>query len=394
MNKVVLAFSGGLDTSVCVKYLQNLDLDVITLTVDVGQNDDFKEINSVSAELGAIKHIYIDAKKEFVKDFVIPTIKANALYQQKYPLATAIARPLIAKKAVETANEYGAKFISHGCTGKGNDQVRFDITIRSLNRNLEIIAPIRDMNLTRDRELEFAREHGIKISEIAKKYSIDENIWGRAIEGGTLEKLDIEPSADCFKFVKLENTDAGYVTIEFEKGIPVSLNGRRMETYSLINELNVISGSFGVGIVDHIEDRVVGIKSREVYESPAGLILIEAHKDLEKLVLTNNELKFKLYVDDQWAWLAYSGLWVDPLLDDLNGFIDRTQNRVTGEIKIKMHNGSYRVVGRKSTYSLYDNDTVTYSSDSKFDQKMASGFVSLWGLQASAANSKILENKE
>lgn len=395
MNKVVLAFSGGLDTSVCIRYLQKIhNLDVITLTVDVGQNDDFSEIANVSSELGAVRHVYVDAKKEFINDYVIPTIKANALYQQKYPLATAIARPLIAKKAVEAAKQYNAKFISHGCTGKGNDQVRFDITIRSLDPELDIIAPIRDMNLTRDKELEFAKENGIRISEVAKKYSIDENIWGRAIEGGTLENLDTEPPEDCFKFVKQNNNSPGYVTIGFEKGIPVSLNGQQMETEALVNELNAIAGSFGVGIIDHIEDRVVGIKSREVYESPAGLVLIEAHKDLEKLVLTNNELRFKLHVDDQWAWLAYSGLWVDPLLGDLNGFIDQTQKRVDGEIKIKMHNGSYRVVGRKSMYSLYDNSTVTYSSGSIFDQRLAVGFVNLWGLQSSAANSKMLENKE
>ncbi|MGD9533167.1 MAG: argininosuccinate synthase [Candidatus Nitrosocosmicus sp.] len=395
MNKVVLAFSGGLDTSVCVRYLQKLhNLDVITLTVDVGQEDDFSEIASVSSELGAIRHIYIDAKKEFVNDYVIPTIKANALYQQKYPLATAIARPLIAKKAVETAKQYNAKLISHGCTGKGNDQVRFDITIRSLDPALDIVAPIRDMNLTRDKELKFAKENGIRISEVAKKYSIDENIWGRAIEGGTLENLDNEPPEDCFKFVKQNNNSTGYVTIGFENGIPISLNGQQMETDSLVTELNAIAGSYGVGIIDHIEDRVVGIKSREVYESPAGLILIEAHKDLEKLVLTNNELRFKLHVDDQWSWLAYSGLWVDPLLKDLNSFINETQKRVEGEIKIKMHSGSYRVVGRKSTYSLYDNDTITYSSGSSFDQRLAIGFVNLWGLQSSAANSKVLENKE
>lgn len=360
MNKVVLAFSGGLDTSVCVKYLQKLHkLDVITLTVDVGQNDDFSEISDVSSELGAIKHVYVDAKKEFVRDYVLPTIKANALYQQKYPLATAIARPLIAKKAVETAKQFGANFISHGCTGKGNDQVRFDITIRSLNPDLGIVAPIRDMNLTRDKELEYAKENGIKISDIAKKYSIDENIWGRAIEGGSLENLENEPPEDCFKFVKQDISSPGYVTIGFEKGIPVSLDGRRMDAELVVNELNLKAGSYGVGIIDHIEDRVVGIKSREVYESPAGLLLIEAHKDLEKMVLTNNELRFKLHVDDQWAWLAYSGLWVDPLLEDLNSFIDKTQQRVDGEIKIKMHNGSYRVVGRKSMYSLYDNNTVT-----------------------------------
>lgn len=394
MNKVVLAFSGGLDTSVCVKYLQSLhNLDVITLTVDVGQDDDFKEINKVSSDLGAIEHVYVDAKLEFLNDYVTPAIQANALYQQKYPLATAIARPLIANKAVEVAREHNANAISHGCTGKGNDQVRFDIAIRSLNPNLNIIAPIRDMNLTRDKELEYANENNIKISAVAKKYSIDENLWGRAIEGGSLENLENEPPDDAFKFVKQNNTSAGYVSIGFERGVPISIDGTRMELDLLVKKLNDIAGAFGVGIIDHIEDRVVGIKSREVYEAPAALVLVEAHKDLEKLVLTNNELRFKFSVDDQWAWLAYSGLWLDPLLNDLNAFIAKTQERVTGEIKIKMHNGSYRVVGRKSTFSLYDNDTITYMSNSNFDQRLASGFVTLWGLQSSAANTMISKNK-
>lgn len=394
MNKVVLAFSGGLDTSVCVKYLQSLhNLDVITLTVDVGQNDDFKDINKVSADLGAVEHVYVDAKQEFLNDYVTPAIQANALYQQKYPLATAIARPLIAKKAVEVAREHNANAISHGCTGKGNDQVRFDIAIRSLNPNLNIIAPIRDMNLTRDKELEYANENNIKISAVAKKYSIDENLWGRAIEGGSLENLENEPPDDAFKFVKQNNTSAGYVSIGFERGVPISIDGTRMELGLLVKKLNDVAGAFGVGIIDHIEDRVVGIKSREVYEAPAALVLVEAHKDLEKLVLTNNELRFKFSVDDQWAWLAYSGLWLDPLLTDLNAFIAKTQERVTGEIKIKMHNGSYRVVGRKSTFSLYDNDAITYMSNSNFDQRLASGFVTLWGLQSSAANKMISKNK-
>jgi argininosuccinate synthase len=395
MSKVILAFSGGLDTSVCVKYLQNLHkLDVITLTVDVGQNDDFDEIRKISSQLGAIEHIYIDSKQEFVHNYITPAIKANALYQQKYPLATALARPLIASKAVDTAKRYNAQYISHGCTGKGNDQVRFDLTIRSLDPSLNIIAPIRDMNLTRDKELRYASETGIKISEIAKKYSIDENLWGRAIEGGLLENLENEPSSDSLKYVHQDNTSTEYITIGFKKGIPISLNDQKMDLEKLITDLNNIAGSHGVGIVDHIEDRVVGIKSREVYEAPAALVLIEAHRDLEKLVLTNSELRFKLLVDEQWAWLSYSGLWLDPLLSDLNAFIEKTQQRVNGEIKVKMHNGSYRVVGRKSMFSLYNNDTVTYLSNSNFDQTLARGFVALWGLQSTAANSKIMENKE
>ena len=393
MNKVVLAFSGGLDTSVCVKYLQNLhNLDVITLTVDIGQDDDFGEIQKISSNLGAIEHVYIDAKEEFVSEYVTPAIKSNALYQQSYPLATAIARPLIAKKLVETAIKYDATSVAHGCTGKGNDQVRFDITIKSLNPNIRIIAPIRDLNLTRDKEIDYAKENGIQVSEIAKKYSIDKNIWGRSIEGGILEDLVNEPLEDAFEFVKFNNYSVSNIELGFEKGVPISINGKVEKLPSLINKLNEMAGSFGIGIIDHIEDRIVGIKSREVYEAPAALILICAHKDLEKLSLTNHELRFKAIVEEQWSWLAYSGLWLDPLLSDLNQFIEKTQERVTGKIKIKMHNGYYRVIGRESKFSLYNNDTATYLSKSTFDQTMAKGFVELWGMQSITANSKISDN--
>jgi argininosuccinate synthase len=393
MNKVVLAFSGGLDTSVCVKYLQkNHNLDVITLTVDIGQGDDFKEIEKISSNLGSIDHIYVDAKEEFVNEYVVPAIKSNALYQQNYPLATAIARPLIAKKSVEIANKYNATSIAHGCTGKGNDQIRFDITIKSLDPNLSIIAPIRDLNLSRDKEIDFAKENGIRISEISKKYSIDKNLWGRSIEGGILEDLDNEPLEDAFEYVKFNNNSVGTIEIGFEKGIPVSLDGKMEKLPYLINKLNEIAGSFGVGIIDHIEDIVIGIKSREVYEAPAALILINAHKDLEKLTLTNHELRFKAIVEEQWSWLAYSGLWLDPLFSDLNQFIEKTQERVTGKIKIKMHNGYYRVIGRDSKFSLYNNNIATYLSNSTFDQTIAKGFVELWGLQSITANSVIARN--
>ncbi len=393
MNKVVLAFSGGLDTSVCVKYLQkNHNLDVITITVDVGQDDDFKEIEKISSSLGTIDHVYVDAKEEFVNEYVVPAIKSNALYQQNYPLATAIARPLIAKKSVEIAKKYNATSIAHGCTGKGNDQIRFDVTIKSLDPHLSIIAPIRDLNLSRDKEIDFAIENGIKISEISKKYSIDKNLWGRSIEGGILEDLANEPLEDAFEYVKFDNNSVGNIELGFEKGIPVSLDGKMEKLPYLINKLNEIAGSFGIGVIDHIEDRIIGIKSREVYEAPAALILINAHKDLEKLTLTNHELRFKVIVEEQWSWLAYSGLWLDPLLSDLNQFIEKTQERVTGKIKIKMHNGYYRVIGRDSKFSLYNNNIATYLSNSTFDQTMAKGFVELWGLQSITANSVIASN--
>lgn len=387
-GKVVLAYSGGLDTSVCVRYLQTLHkLDVITVTVDCGQEDDFKEIEKKAKAIGAIKHFYIDAREEFARDYVAPSIRANGLYQGKYPLATALARPLIAAKAVEVANKEGATAIAHGCTGKGNDQIRFDVTMRALNPNLKIIAPIRDMNLTRDVEMKFAKEQNIQISTEAKKYSIDLNLWGRAVEGGNMEDADFEPPEEAFKYIDFQNDKVGYIEIEFEKGVPIAADGKRMPLIDLIQYVNHKAGAHGVGIVDHIEDRVVGIKSREVYEVPAAVTIIEAHKDLEKMVLTKHELAFKRMVDEQWSWLAYSGLWQDPLRNDLDKFIDATQVRVSGKVKLKMQKGSLRVVGRESKYSLYKNDLATYAAGSTFDQSLAKGFVELWGLQSIMANS-------
>jgi argininosuccinate synthase len=386
-DKVVLAYSGGLDTSVCIKYLQTIhNHDVITVTVDCGQKDDFKEIEKKAKAIGAIKHIYIDAKEEFALTYVIPCIKANGLYQGKYPLATALARPLIATKTTEVANKEGATAIAHGCTGKGNDQIRFDVTIRSINPELKIIAPIRDMNLTRDIEMKFAKQQNIPVSSEASKYSIDLNTWGRAIEGGNIEDPYFEPPEDAFQLVKFSNDKAGYLELDFEDGIPIAADGKHMNINGLIEYVNEKVGSFGVGIIDHIEDRVIGIKSREVYEAPAGIAIIEAHKDLEKMVLTKHELRFKQLVDEQWSWLIYSGLWQDPLRRDLDRFIDATQNRVNGKVKIKMQKGSLRVVGRESKYSLYKYDLATYAAGSTFDQAIAKGFAEIWGLQSIIAN--------
>jgi len=364
-------------------------LEVITVTVDCGQHDNFDEIERKAQAIGAIKHVHIDAREEFASNFVVPSIKANGLYQGKYPLATALARPLIATKAVEVANKEGAAAVAHGCTGKGNDQIRFDVTMRALNPNLRIIAPIRDLNLTRDVEISFAREQNIPISSEAKKYSIDINLWGRAVEGGKIEDADFEPPEEAFEFINFQNERAGYMEIEFDKGVPIAVDGVDMAIADLIGYINDKAGGHGVGIVDHIEDRVVGIKSREVYEAPAAVAIIEAHKDLEKMVLTRHELAFKQIVDTQWSWLAYSGLWQDPLRADLDRFIDATQNRVSGKVRLKMEKGSLRVVGRESEYSLYRTDLATYATGSTFDQSLAKGFVELWGLQSVIANSLI-----
>ena len=387
-QKAILAFSGGLDTSVVVKYLQEkYNMDVVTVTVDVGQNDDYKKISAKAKKLGVKKHYNIDAKKEFVVDYIFPAIKANALYQKKYCLATALARPLIAQKVLQIAKKEKVTSLAHGCSGKGNDQVRFDLTMHA-GSNLPIIAPIRDLNLDRTEELKFAKKHGIKIENVAKKFSIDQNLWGRAIEGGVLENPNNEPPDDAFIWVKTKNlpNKPVYLKIKFEKGIPVAVDGKSMNPIKLIDYINKKAGSCGVGIIDHIEDRVVGIKSREVYETPAASCLIEAHSDLEKMVHTKHETKFKSLVDDEWSWLAYSGLWEDPLKNALDMFIEQTQKQVSGTVRLKLFKGSLRVVGRESKYSLYNHKIATYGKGSKFDQKLAKGFVELWGMQSTEAN--------
>jgi len=387
-QKAILAFSGGLDTSVVVKYLQEKhDMDVVTVTVDVGQGDNPTTIAAKAKKLGVKKHYNIDAKKEFVTKYIFPSIKANALYQKKYCLATALARPLIANKVLEIAKKEKVTALAHGCSGKGNDQVRFDITMRA-GSNLPIIAPIRDLNLDRTTELAFAKKHGIKIDTVAKKFSIDQNLWGRAIEGGVLEDAFKEPPDDVFIWVKTKNLPAkpSYLEIKFEKGIPVAVDGNAKDPVQLIEYINKKAGAAGIGIVDHIEDRVIGIKSREVYETPGAICLIEAHSDLEKMVHTKHENKFKTIIDDEWAYLAYSGLWQDPLKQDLDAFIEVSQKPVSGTVKIKLFKGSIRVVGRKSEYSLYSHKIATYGTESTFDQRLAKGFVELWGIQSTEAN--------
>ena len=387
-KKSILAFSGGLDTSVVVKYLQEEhEMDVITVTVDVGQGDDQKKITAKAKKLGVKKHYNIDAKKEFVTDYVFPSIKANALYQKKYCLATALARPLIAEKILYIAKKEKVTSLAHGCTGKGNDQVRFDVTLRS-GSDLPIIAPIRDKNLDRVTELKFAQEQGIDIDMVAKKYSIDQNLWGRAIEGGILEDSYAEPPDDAFIWVRTKNLPdkPTYMEIKFDQGIPVAVDGKQLGPVKLVEYINKKAGAAGVGIIDHIEDRIVGIKSREVYETPAATCLIEAHTDLEKMVHTKHQNKFKPMIDDQWAYMAYSGLWQDPLKHNLDAFIESSQGVVSGVVKLKLYKGSLRVVGRKSRHSLYNREAATYGTGSTFDQRLAKGFVELWGIQSTEAN--------
>ena len=389
-RKIVLAYSGGLDTSVLIKWLQEkYDADVITVTLDVGQKEDLKAIEEKALKLGVLKHYSIDAREEFARNYVFPAIKANALYEGKYPVSTALSRPLIASKLVEVAEKEGADAVAHGCTGKGNDQVRIEVSVKALNPNLKVIAPVREWNMTRDAEIEFAKKHGIPIPvDLDKPYSIDQNLWGRSIECGVLEYPEKEPPEDAFEWTlppEKAPDKPEYLSIEFECGVPVALNGRSIGPVELIESLNEIAGRHGVGRIDHMEDRLVGIKSREVYECPAATVLIEAHKDLEKMVLTRHEILFKQHIDAEWAFLVYAGLWMEPLREDLEAFINKTQERVTGEVRVKLYKGGLWVVGRSSPYSLYDIHLATYNIDTTFNQASSAGFIELWGLPTRVA---------
>jgi len=390
-NKVVLAYSGGLDTSVAIRWIkEKYGLDVVTLTINVGQADDLPEIEQKAKLVGAVNHYTLDCKREFVEDYVFPAVMANALYEGKYPVSTALARPLIAKKLVEVAHQEGAVAVAHGCTGKGNDQVRFEVAIKSHDPTLKIIAPVREWKLSRAEEIQYAQKHGIPIPvDMENPYSVDQNIWGRSIECGILENAASEPPTEAYEWTNAPESapnEPEYVTIEYEKGKPVSLNGAPLEPINIIEKLNYIGGKHGIGRIDHIEDRLVGIKSREVYECPAATLLIEAHKELEKLVLTRHEVWFKQQIDAQWANMAYTGLWNDPLKEDLDGFVEKTQERVSGEVRLKAFKGSVQVVGRSSPMSLYDTELATYDGSSTFDQAWSNGFIEIWAMPTVVAN--------
>lgn len=382
-KKVVLAYSGGLDTSVCIPILkEEYGYDkVITVSVDVGQPR--QEVLEAEQKAKKISdgHYTIDAREEFVKDYIFPLIKANGDYEG-YVMGTSVARPLIARKVVEVAEKEDAVALAHGCTGKGNDQLRFEAVFRLTS--LDVVAPMRDMNLTREWEIDYAKKHGIPVAVTsAKPWSIDENIWSRSIEGGKLEDPAFIPPEEIYQWtVSPEKApEAQTIVIGFEKGVPVSLDGRNLGGVELIEQLNKIAGSHGVGRTDMIEDRVLGLKARENYEHPAATVLLTAHRDLEKLVLTRLELKFKKSVDEQWSELAYSGLMDEPLYHDLNAFIDKTQERVTGTVTLKLYKGSVTPLARASPYALYSEDLVSFDTSS-IDQKDAEGFAKYHGFQA------------
>ncbi|MFC1970060.1 argininosuccinate synthase [Chloroflexota bacterium] len=384
-DKVVLAYSGGLDTSVAIKWLEEkYNLKVITLTVDVGNVADLEAIRQKALDLGAIKALVLDARESFIKSFAFPALQADAVYEGQYPLATALGRPLIAQLLVETAKKEGAAAVAHGCTGKGNDQVRIDVSVAALAPELKILAPAREWNMTREQTIEYAQTHNIPIPITkASPYSIDESLWGRAIECGVLENPWNEPPEDAFLWTKsLEETPAqpAYLEIGFDKGIPVSLDGKNLDGVTLVQRIHNLAGQHGVGRIDHIENRLVGIKSREVYEAPAAMVLLKAHQALEDLVLAKEQLRFKARVAAEYADLIYNGLWFTAMRQDLAAYVESTQRYVTGTVRAKLFRANCQIVGRKSPYSLYDYSLATYDKGDAFDQSASPGFIHIWGL--------------
>jgi argininosuccinate synthase len=384
-EKIVLAYSGGLDTSVSVKWIQEkYGYDVIAVSLDVGEGKDLEAIKNKALKVGAIKSYMIDAKEMLAKEYILPALKANCLYEGKYPISSALSRPLISKILVDIAEKEGADAVAHGCTGKGNDQVRFEVSIQALNPKLKVVAPVREWGMTRDEEIAYAAEKGIPIPvDLDNPFSIDANIWGRACEAGVLEDPWAEAPEAAFDWtnpIHLAPEEAEYVEIEFEQGVPIGLNGEKVGLVQLIETLNELGGKHGVGRIDHIENRLVGIKSREVYENPAALILINAHKELEFLTLPREVTQFKTQIDQQMAKMIYDGLWYSPLKAALDAFVNETQKVVSGTIRVKLHKGNHMVVGRKSVHSLYNEELATYSKGDAFDHNAAVGFIKLWGL--------------
>ncbi|MGG3845500.1 argininosuccinate synthase [Aeribacillus composti] len=394
--KVVLAYSGGLDTSVAIKWLQEKGYDVVACCLDVGEGKDLEFIKEKALKVGAAQSYIIDAKKEFAEEYALIALQAHTLYEGKYPLVSALSRPLIAKKLVEIAEKTGAVAVAHGCTGKGNDQVRFEVSIKALNPELEVLAPVREWKWSREEEIEYAKQHDIPIPiDLDSPYSIDQNLWGRSNECGVLEDPWAAPPEDAYELTSsIENApdEADIIEIEFEQGVPVAVNGQRMQLDELILKLNALAGKHGVGRIDHVENRLVGIKSREVYECPAAMTLIKAHKELEDLTQVKEVAHFKPLIEQKLAELIYNGLWFSPLKSALEAFLKETQKYVTGTVRVKLYKGHAIVEGRKSPYSLYDEKLATYTQEDSFDHEAAVGFIKLFGLPT-AVNS-IVKNKK
>jgi len=392
-ERVVLAYSGGLDTSVAIPYLAGeLGAEVIAVAVDVGQGgEDMNVIRQRALDCGAVESEVIDAREEFAAEFCLPALRANALYMDRYPLVSALSRPLIVKHLVVAARAHGGTVVSHGCTGKGNDQVRFEVGIGALAPELTVIAPARDFAWTRDKAIALAEEKGLPIDVSHKSpYSIDQNLWGRAVETGFLEDIWNAPIEDLYSYTADPSAprDADEVTITFDAGVPVAIDGDTVTPYQAVMELNRRAGAQGIGRLDMVEDRLVGIKSREVYEAPGAIALITAHQELEGVTVEREVARFKKGVDQRWGELVYDGLWFSPLKRALDAFIDETQRHVTGEVRLVLHGGRAVVVGRRSEASLYDFNLATYDTGDTFDQSLAKGFVQLWGLPSRLATAR------
>lgn len=400
-GKVVLAYSGGLDTSVMVPWIREKhNLDVVAFTADLGHGGDIQAIRDKALKTGAVDAVAIDARQLFVDYFVFPSLKAGAMYEGKYPLATALGRPLIAKLMVDAAREHGATAVAHGCTGKGNDQVRFDVTFQTLAPDLKIIAPVREEAMSRDQALEYAAKHNIPVEATKKSpYSVDQNLWGRSCEAGVLEDPWTEPPEDAYTWTTdpaSTPNEPGYVDIEFEQGVPIALDGEKLDGVTLIDKLHDIACEHGVGRIDLVENRLVGIKSREIYEAPAALVLHDAHSALETLCLSKQAIRFKTYVAQEYADLIYNGLWFNGFHQDLYAFVQSNQRFVSGNVRVKLFKGQAKVVGRKSEHSLYSEKLATYETGDSFDHKSAEGFIRLWGLgqQTQAQKQLLVEGKE
>jgi argininosuccinate synthase len=384
-ERCVLAYSGGLDTSVAIRWLQEeLGYDVVTLTADLGESKDVDAVAARALRTGALSAHIADARRVFIDAFCFPTLAAGALYEGVYPLATALARPLIAKLLVAVAREEGAAAVAHGCTGKGNDQVRFDVAVGALAPELRVVAPVRDWDMGRPQELEYAAMHGIEVAATRESpYSVDANLWGRSIECGILEDPWAEPPDEVYEWTAQQHAHASGAVVEigFERGVPVSLDGRRLDGDQLVGELNAAAGARGIGRIDHVENRLVGIKSREIYEAPAAVTLHAAHHALESLTVTRDVARFQRIVADEWARLVYDGLWFSSLRSALDGFVQETQLHVTGAVRMRLEDGVAQVVGRRAERSLYRTDLATYDrvTDS-FDHAAARGFIELFGL--------------
>ena len=400
-DKIVLAYSGGLDTSVAIKWLQEkYHYDVIAVAIDVGEGKDLDFIKQKALDIGAIKAEVIDAISLFSEDFLLPALQANALYEGEYPLVSALSRPLISQLLVDIANKEGAVAIAHGCTGKGNDQVRFDVSIKALNPDLKVVAPVREDPMAREDAIKYAAENGIPVPITADNpFSVDQNLWGRSCECGELEDPWAEPIKEAYDWTTAPQDapdTAEEITIDFAQGKPIALNGKAMPFHEIIIELNSLAGKHGVGRIDHVENRLVGIKSREIYEAPAAMTLIKAHKALEAITLTREVAHFKPILEQKFTQLIYEGLWFSPLMPAVISFMTETQKTVTGTVRLKLFKGQAIVVGRKSDHSLYSFELATYNPEDQFDHAAAEGFIKLWGLPLevhSRVNHKEMTNK-